>query len=187
MSLDSNVPSAVHATLVLGGARSGKSRFAETLARGTGLSLVYIATSPVLDEETRQRIDEHRLMRGDGWRTVEEELEIASAVSRETAANRVLLVDCLTLWLNNLIYHDKDVVAEIDALCVVLSALKGPCVMVSNEIGMGLVPETSLGRRFRDAQGRLNQQIAETSKNVIFVAAGLPLHLKPSTQSDFSL
>ena len=165
-------------TLVLGGARSGKSRFAEQLARESGLAHVYLATATAGDDEMRARIAHHRTQRGDGWRTVEEPLALVEALSRDAGGGRVVLVDCLTLWLSNLMHASRDVEAEVDALAGWLRDTRHPVLMVSNEVGLGLVPETPLGRDFRDAQGRLNQAIAAAVPNVAFVAAGLPLWLK---------
>ena len=173
--------------LVLGGARSGKSRFAETLALNSGLSRLYVATSPIIDEETRDRVALHKAQRGGGWRTLEEEMDVAGVLDCEAGPERVILVDCLTLWLNNLFFRTLDVAAETERLCHAVSHLKGPAIFVSNEIGLGLVPETKLSRDFRDAQGRINQAMAEACKSVVFVAAGLPLTLKPSSQPDVTL
>ncbi len=171
-------PSLLSTTLVLGGARSGKSRFAESLACGSGLARVYLATATAGDAEMQARIAHHRARRGDGWRTVEEPLALTSALRREAGAGRVVLVDCLTLWLSNLMHAGRDVEAETSALTDWLRAARHPVVLVSNEVGLGLVPETPLGRAFRDAQGRLNQAVAAAVPEVAFIAAGLPLWLK---------
>jgi adenosylcobinamide kinase / adenosylcobinamide-phosphate guanylyltransferase len=167
-------------TLVLGGARSGKSRQAEALARATGLRRIYIATAQAFDDEMRERIAVHRADRAaDGWTTVETPLDLAGAVTRESAIDTVILVDCLTLWLSNVMLAEQDVGQAERELLAALGATPGPVVIVSNEVGLGIVPETPLGRRFRDAQGRLNQRVAALADHVIFVAAGLPLMLKP--------
>ncbi|WP_284176711.1 bifunctional adenosylcobinamide kinase/adenosylcobinamide-phosphate guanylyltransferase [Rhabdaerophilum sp. SD176] len=166
-------------TLVLGGARSGKSRHAEALARQTGLSRLYLATAQPFDEEMRERIRQHRVDReGDGWQTIEEPLDLAGAITRASAADAVLLVDCLTLWLSNLMLADRPVAPETAALLGALATASGPVILVSNEVGLGIVPETPLGRAFRDAQGRLNQHVAALADHVVFMAAGLPLTLK---------
>jgi len=164
------------ATFILGGARSGKSARAQALAEAAGAARVYIATAEALDEEMEARIARHKADRGAGWRTVETPLELVPAL--EDAAAPVVLVDCLTLWLSNLMHHGRDVEAETHALCACLGQYRGEVILVSNEVGLGLVPETPLGRAFRDAQGRLNQQVAAACEVVEFVAAGLPLRLK---------
>ncbi|MGE5506249.1 MAG: bifunctional adenosylcobinamide kinase/adenosylcobinamide-phosphate guanylyltransferase [Actinomycetota bacterium] len=166
----------VETTLVLGGARSGKSRYAERLLDGA--PALYLATGQAFDAEMAERIRLHRARRGPGWDTVEEPLALPEAIERGARPDRPVLVDCLTLWISNLMHAGRDVDAATDALCEVLSAPPGPVVLVSNEVGMGLVPETALGRAFRDHQGRVNQAVAETCRRVVFVAAGLPLILK---------
>jgi adenosylcobinamide kinase/adenosylcobinamide-phosphate guanylyltransferase len=170
--------SIMHPTLVLGGARSGKSRFAERLARDSGLIRIYLATATAGDAEMQARIAHHRAQRGDGWRTVEEPLALVEALSREAGEDRIVLVDCLTLWLSNLMHAARNVETEAKALAEWLRATPHPVLLVSNEVGLGLVPETPLGRDFRDAQGRLNQVVAAAVPNVAFIAAGLPLWLK---------
>ena len=172
-------------TLVIGGARSGKSRHAEALARGTGLQRVYIATATAWDDEMRERIALHRDARAaDGWRTVEEPLALADALRREASPGRVLLVDCLTLWLTNVMLGAAPEAAKgaVEAACAGLAAavpeLPGSAVFVSNEVGWGIVPDNRLARDFRDAQGRLNQRMAEACSRVVLVAAGLPFALK---------
>ena len=168
-------------TLVLGGARSGKSALAERLVAGSGLAPVYLATATAGDAEMADRIAEHRTRRGPVWRTLEEPLELTNTLLRGAAPGNAVLVDCLTLWLSNLMFADRPLDAAAAALCSALERVEWPVVLVSNEVGMGLVPETPLGRRFRDAQGRLNQAVAAAVPSVIFVAAGLPLTLKGST------
>ena len=168
-------------TLVLGGARSGKSTFAEQLIGDSGLVRVYLATATAGDDEMRSRIAHHRVQRGSGWTTVEEPLALVDALTREAADGRAVLVDCLTLWLSNLMLAERDPETEARRLAQFLGAAKHPVVLVSNEVGLGLVPETRLGRSFRDAQGRLNQIVAATVPNVVFIAAGLPLWLKRSS------
>jgi adenosylcobinamide kinase/adenosylcobinamide-phosphate guanylyltransferase len=168
-------------TLVLGGARSGKSAFAERLAAEAAAARVYVATATAGDDEMRERIAHHRARRGDGWRTVEEPLALVDTLTRESRTDNAILVDCLTLWLSNLMHADKDVEAETRQLAAVLREARGNIVLVSNEVGLGLVPETPLGRAFRDAQGRLNQAVAAAVTNVAFIAAGLPIWLKQKT------
>lgn len=170
----------IHAatTLVLGGARSGKSRFAERLVCASGLARVYVATAEAGDGEMRERIANHQNRRGAEWRTIEVPLVLPQVIARESGSGRILLVDCLTLWLSNLMHAERDVARETDLLIDSLQSAVSPAVLVSNEVGLGLVPETPLGRRFRDEQGRLNQHVAAAVPNVAFVAAGLPLWLK---------
>lgn len=167
-------------TLVLGGARSGKSRQAEalTLAAAGALPPVYIATAQVFDAEMAERIALHRAQRaGQGWVLREAPLDLAGVLA-EAPAGAAVLVDCLTLWLSNHLLAGHDLEAEGQALRAALAAREGPVVLVSNEVGLGIVPENAMARRFRDAAGRLNQDLAAQAGRVIFVAAGLPLFLK---------
>jgi adenosylcobinamide kinase/adenosylcobinamide-phosphate guanylyltransferase len=172
---------ALATTLVLGGARSGKSAFAEKMIGDSGLTRIYLATAAADDDEMRNRIVHHRTQRGDGWITVEEPLALVDALTREATHGRAVLVDCLTLWLSNLMFAERDPDVEARRLTRFLGVVKYPVVLVSNEVGLGLVPETPLGRNFRDAQGRLNQIVAANVPNVVFIAAGLPLWLKRSS------
>lgn len=165
-------------TLVLGGARSGKSAFAERLVIETAATRVYLATATVGDDEMRERIAHHQMRRGDGWRTIEEPLALVASLAREDHANTAILVDCLTLWLSNLMHANKDVEAETRQLTALVREARANIVLVSNEVGLGLVPETPLGRAFRDAHGRLNQAVAAAVSDVAFIAAGLPIWLK---------
>jgi adenosylcobinamide kinase/adenosylcobinamide-phosphate guanylyltransferase len=171
-------PNGWRRALVLGGARSGKSALAERLARETGLKRTYVATAQAFDAEMAERIARHRLDRGEGWETVEAPLDLGGALAAANRPGSVVLVDCLTLWLSNVMLAGGDVEAESAALCARVAASPGPVALVSNEVGMGLVPDTPLGRAFRDAQGRLNQRMAAVCDLVAFVAAGLPLWLK---------
>jgi adenosylcobinamide kinase/adenosylcobinamide-phosphate guanylyltransferase len=168
-------------TLVLGGARSGKSAFAEKLIADSSLARIYLATAGGGDDEMKARIAHHRAQRGDGWTTIEEPLALVDALAREVTHGRAVLVDCLTLWLSNLMLAERDPDIEARRLTRFLGVAKYPVVLVSNEVGLGLVPDTPLGRRFRDAQGRLNQIVAACVPNVVFIAAGLPLWLKRSS------
>ncbi len=165
-------------TFVLGGARSGKSRYAEERAMARAGPWLYLATAEALDEEMAARVAAHQARRGAGWRTVEEPLALAEAIARESAPNSVLLVDCLTLWLTNLLADDRDPEAESGRLCAALSQAKGPVILVANEVGHGIVPENALARRFRDEAGRLHQAVAAVADEVVLMVAGLPLHAK---------
>jgi adenosylcobinamide kinase/adenosylcobinamide-phosphate guanylyltransferase len=165
-------------TFILGGARSGKSRHAETLVTGAAGAGTYIATAEPGDAEMAARIAEHRSRRGTFWQTVEAPLDLAPAILAHADPARPILVDCLTLWLSNLMGAGRIVPHEAETLCAALRDAAGPIVLVANEVGLGLVPETPLGRAFRDEAGRLNQAIAAVADRVIFVAAGLPLLLK---------
>jgi adenosylcobinamide kinase/adenosylcobinamide-phosphate guanylyltransferase len=163
--------------LILGGARSGKSRYAERLVENAASRGTYCATAEAGDAEMAARIAAHRARRGPFWRTVEAPRALASAIAAAGPEGPVL-VDCLTLWLSNLLIAGRQPDAEAGVLCRALHEAVGPVVLVSNEVGMGLVPETLLGRHFRDAAGRLNQEIAALADHVVFIAAGLPLVLK---------
>jgi adenosylcobinamide kinase/adenosylcobinamide-phosphate guanylyltransferase len=162
-------------TLVLGGARSGKSRHAEALITNAAPPWTYIATAEALDDEMYDRIAHHRVRRDARWQTVDAPLDLAGAIAGLAGP---ALIDCLTLWLSNAMLAERDIEAESERLLAALAAAAAPLVAVSNEVGLGLVPETPLGRAFRDAQGRLNQRVAAVADRVIFMAAGLPLSLK---------
>ncbi|NVD38866.1 bifunctional adenosylcobinamide kinase/adenosylcobinamide-phosphate guanylyltransferase [Ensifer sp. HO-A22] len=164
--------------LVLGGARSGKSSFSERLVEASGLGMHYVATGRAWDEEMRERIDHHRARRGEGWTTHEEPLDLVSLLSRIDDEQRVVLVDCLTLWVTNLMMEGRDMAAEFAALAAFLPEARARLILVSNEVGLGIVPENRMARDFRDHAGRLHQIVAEKSAEVYFVAAGLPLKMK---------
>jgi len=165
-------------TLVLGGARSGKSRYAEALVTGAAGAGTYIATAEAGDDEMASRIAHHRARRTDFWRTVEAPLGLAPAIIQHADPARPILVDCLTLWVSNLLGAGRIVEHESEALLAAMRDAHGPIVLVANEVGLGLVPETPLGRQFRDDAGRLNHAVAALAGRVVFVAAGLPLVLK---------
>ncbi len=164
-------------TLVLGGARSGKSAHAEALVTAAGAGL-YLATAEARDAEMAARIRAHRERRGDAWTTVEEPLEVADALARHADPARTILLDCLTLWLSNLMEAGRDADAETDGFVAALAGLAGPVVVVSNEVGLGVVPDNAAARAFVDAAGRLNQAVAGAADRVVFMAAGLPTVLK---------
>ncbi|MDX8409802.1 MAG: bifunctional adenosylcobinamide kinase/adenosylcobinamide-phosphate guanylyltransferase [Mariprofundales bacterium] len=167
-------------TLILGGARCGKSQRAEELAMASGKTVTYIATAPILadDPEWQQRIAHHQARRPSSWHTIEVPHELAAAIQGQQPCGRLLLVDCLSLWLSNRLLAGGDITNESSVLCASMQEFSGDLILVSNEVGMGLVPEHALGRAFRDAQGRLNQRIAACADQVEFVIAGLPLVLK---------
>ncbi|AFM32688.1 MULTISPECIES: bifunctional adenosylcobinamide kinase/adenosylcobinamide-phosphate guanylyltransferase [Stutzerimonas stutzeri subgroup] len=166
--------------LILGGARSGKSRFAERLAADSGLAVTYIATSQPLDGEMTERIAHHRERRPAHWTLVEEPLQLVRVLREQAAANRCLLVDCLTLWLTNLLMLDDAarLAEERDALLECLDGLPGRILLVSNETGLGVVPLGELTRRYVDEAGWLHQAVAERAQRVTFMVAGLPMTLK---------
>lgn len=166
-----------HLTLVTGGARSGKSGYAERLARASGLPCRYLATAEAgNDAEMVDRIRHHREGRGEGWQTIEAPLDLAPALAAGTGT--VTLLDCATLWLSNHLLRGHDPAAEAGRLLAALAAAPGPVVVVSNEVGGGIVPENALARRFRDEQGWLNQRLAAAAGLVVVVIAGLPLALR---------
>lgn len=162
-------------SLIVGGARSGKSRLAERLAAASGLPRAYVATAEIWDEEMRARIDRHIADRGAGWVTHEAPRDVAGALAQ---ARGVVLIDCATLWLTNVMLGGGDIGAETTALVTAISAYPGPVIVVSNEVGWGIVPDNRLSRDFRDEQGRLNQRLAEAADMVAGVMAGLPMVLK---------
>ena len=166
--------------LILGGARSGKSRFAECLAAESGLAVTYIATSQALDGEMTERIAHHRERRPAHWTLVEEPLQLARVLREQAAAERCLLVDCLTLWLTNLLMLDDAarLTEERDALLECLNGLPGRILLVSNETGLGVVPLGELTRRYVDEAGWLHQAVAQRAQRVTFMVAGLPMTLK---------
>lgn len=164
-------------TLVLGGAASGKSSFAEGLVLASGGAPVYVATAQSFDAEMTAKIARHREARGPAWRTLEEPRDIARALEGAGTAEAVL-IDCATLWLTNVILAEGDLPAEEDAFLAALDACAAPVVVVSNETGQGIVPDNALARRFRNAQGALNQRLAARADLVVAVMAGLPLVLK---------
>lgn len=165
-------------TFILGGARSGKSRHAQMLAEAAGADLVFIATAQPFDDEMHERILRHRADRDDRWRTVEAPVELSRAIRDHAAPGRVLLVDCLTLWMSNLLLNDLDSVAAVDDLVAALAEAACPIFVVSNEVGLGIVPDNALARQFRDVAGRLHQQVAAVADRVLWMVAGLSLQMK---------
>lgn len=165
-------------TLILGGARSGKSTYAEHRAEAQPGACIYLATATAGDAEMAERIAHHRARRGERWQTREAPLALPEALEAAAEPDAVVLVDCLTLWLSNILLRDLDVTDHCAQLLATLPRLSGPVIFVSNEVGLGIVPDNALARRFRDEAGRLNQAVAAAAQSVVFVAAGLPLVLK---------
>ena len=165
---------------MLGGTRSGKSLYVEGLVEGAGGGL-YLATAEAGDAEMAVRIAEHKKRRGPDWTTIEEPLELTVALSRHAAPERPMLVDCLTLWLSNVMAAGRDAESYIQALVDCLGSLGGPVVLVSNEVGLGIVPDNALARSYMDHAGRMNQRIAAAAHRVVLVQAGLPQILKEDT------
>ena len=165
--------------LILGGARSGKSGLAERRAAASGLRVTYVATARALDAEMAERLRRHRQRRPGDWGLEEEPLALAAGLTRIAAPGRCLLVDCLTLWLSNLLAEgDERAAREQEALLEILPALPGHLILVSNEVGQGIVPDNALARRFRDQAGVLHQALGEVCERVTFTVAGLPWELK---------
>lgn len=163
---------------VLGGARSGKSRYALNRAEALPGELLFVATAQALDNEMDSRIARHREERGPRWRTIEEPVDLAAVVRAEVRADRVLLIDCLTLWASNLMFADRDIDTATGALVAALGEAQGPVILVANEVGLGIVPDNALARRFRDVAGIVNQAVAACVDEAVFMAAGLPMRLK---------
>jgi adenosylcobinamide kinase/adenosylcobinamide-phosphate guanylyltransferase len=166
-----------HLTFLIGGARSGKSAYAERLTSGFPAPWRYVATAHAFDDEMHERIAIHRDRRSRGWSTVEAPFDLVGALA-EASRGQPLMIDCLTLWLSNHMLAGHDVEAESERLAAVLAKPAGPWFVVSNEVGLSIVPDNALGRRFRDAQGRLNQKVAAVADRVVLMVAGLPMQVK---------
>jgi len=166
-----------HSTLVLGGARSGKSRYAEQITMSSRPPWIYVATAESFDDEMATRIADHKSRRSQDWQTIDAPLDLAGALAA-LPRSATVLVDCLTLWLSNLMLAERDIEAEIRRLEAAMLAHEAPLVLVSNEVGFGIVPDNALARRFRDFQGLLNQRVAARADRVVLVVAGLPMIVK---------
>jgi len=166
-----------HVTLVLGGAASGKSAFAESLCYKTGKPRIYVATAEAFDDEMRQKISDHRAQRGEDWLTFEAPIDVA-AVLETRRADEVVLIDCATLWLSNVLMAEQNTEIAAAGFLACLTACPAQIIVVSNEVGSGIVPDNALARKFRNAQGRLNQILAAEAELVVQVIAGLPQILK---------
>jgi adenosylcobinamide kinase / adenosylcobinamide-phosphate guanylyltransferase len=171
--------------LVLGGARSGKSRYAQRLAELSGLRPVLIATAEAKDPEMEARIKRHAAARSPQWVVVEESIALDEALWREACEDRIVVVDCTTLWLGKIMLDHRDALAAARRLAQCVAGLAGPVIFVSNEVGSGIVPENALARAFRDTQGFLNQALAEACEAAVLVIGGIALCLKPSAEPDF--
>lgn len=178
-------PSFGKSLFVLGGARSGKSRHAQVVAEAAAVppegSLIYIATAQAFDDEMRDRIKRHRDDRDARWQTIEAPTELAAALRDVDGANVIVLVDCLTLWLSNMLLGNADIDREVDGLLATLAAMQARIILVSNEVGLGIVPDNALARRFRDAAGILHQRLAAQVDSVDVLMAGLVQHWKQPT------
>jgi adenosylcobinamide kinase/adenosylcobinamide-phosphate guanylyltransferase len=171
--------------LVLGGARSGKTGFAERLAMRNGQRPVYLATAQALDGEMRERVSTHQAQRAGRFKTVEEPLDLSGAILTAAKANDIILVDCLTLWITNLLGDNMDVAQAVEELAATLSELRAArVILVSNEVGLGIVPDNAMARSFRDLAGSAHQRLAEICDDVYFVIAGLPMTLKGDPPSN---
>jgi adenosylcobinamide kinase/adenosylcobinamide-phosphate guanylyltransferase len=168
-----------HIVFVLGGARSGKSRHAETLARNGG-DVIYLATAQARDEEMADRISRHKNDRPANWRTEEAPIDVAQSIRTLCKPGTVLIVDCLTLWLNNLFEADRDIAKETDKLIRAMRDAGGRIIVVSNEVGQGIVPDNALARQFRDEAGLMNQSALAAADEAFFMIAGAPLRIKPA-------
>lgn len=178
------IPPLPHLSFILGGARSGKSSYAQLRAESAAASggkqpaLIYVATAQAGDAEMAERILRHQSDRGARWKTLEAPLELADAVTQTSSPDQIAVVDCLTLWLSNLIHAGRDIEKESDTLLRALSHSPARIILISNETGLGIVPDNALARLFRDHAGRLHQKIAAQADQVFFIAAGLPLQMK---------
>jgi adenosylcobinamide kinase/adenosylcobinamide-phosphate guanylyltransferase len=166
--------------LVLGGARSGKSRYAQTRAEAFDLELVFIATAQAFDDEMRDRIVRHRVDRGPRWRTVEEPIDLVEAIVANSNPRALVLVDCLTLWTSNMMLGHHDLTKCCQKLSNVIATATGPLIFVSNETGLGIVPDNALARQFRDHAGWINQVVAAAVSEVVMTIAGIPLLVRSS-------
>jgi adenosylcobinamide kinase/adenosylcobinamide-phosphate guanylyltransferase len=167
-----------HSLFVLGGARSGKSRYAQSRAESVDGSAIFVATAEAYDDEMHDRIARHQADRDHRWRTVDAPIDLPATIRSLSAPAHILLVDCLTLWLSNLLLTDADIAAAGAQLIQSITGFEGHLILVANEVGLGIVPDNALARRFRDEAGRLNQSVAAIADEVMLITAGLPLRLK---------
>lgn len=166
---------------ITGGARSGKSSYAERIAEARSGRRAYLATAMALDAEMVERIEAHRIRRGSRWETFEEPLAVADLLKKLSGRYETVLIDCLTLWLSNIMAHsagDEDIERRVEELLSAFREFKGACIVVSNEVGLGIVPDNPLARRFRDLAGVVNQRVANAADEAYFMASGIPMRLK---------
>jgi len=164
---------------IIGGARSGKSAYAESVASASGRELIYIATASAGDSEMSERIKNHKERRGKNWQTIEEEIDISAIIEQLATSNqKLILIDCLTLWLSNLLHYKLDIEAETEKLLNALKTTQADIILVSNEVGQGIIPDNALARKFVDEAGILHQKIAKIAHEVFFVTAGIPSKIK---------
>ena len=189
MSLSDSQPEKIQckSVLVTGGARSGKSLFAENLLLKSNKTLIYLATALALDSEMSERIKKHQSCRNERWTTIEESNSIVEIIEKNAKPEKAILVDCLTLWLTTLITAEKDIETEIERLIELIPKLPGAIVFVTNELGTGLVPEAQMAREFRDYAGIMNQRLAQICDAVYLVVAAQPILLKPILQPEITL
>ncbi len=179
MTNDFHLPAAgPFAALILGGARSGKSRYGEKRVTESNGNFVYVATAEARDDEMSERIAHHQNRRGENWQLIEEPLALADVLRKRVGEDDVVLIDCLTLWLGNLLEQEADITYATEDLLAAVKTCPARLVFISNEVGQGIVPDNALARQFRDEAGRLHQTLAAEIEATIFVVAGLPLILK---------
>lgn len=167
--------------MVTGGCRSGKSRYAQLWAEGRGARRLFLATAQVTDDEMAERIARHRAQRGEGWITVEEPIEVHQAIREQGAQVEVILLDCITVWVSNLLmknFRDENIMSRVNDIVTVIGQLPCSVALVTNEVGWGVVPSYPLGRRFRDLAGSVNQRLAEAADALVLMVAGEPLRIK---------
>lgn len=162
---------------IIGGTRSGKSEYAESIANASGCELIYIATASAGDSEMSERIKKHKERRGKNWQTIEEEIDI-SVIIKQSSNQKLILIDCLTLWISNLLHYNLDIEVETEKLLNALKTTKSDIILVSNEVGQGIIPDNALARKFVDEAGILHQKIAKIAHEVFFVTAGIPTKIK---------
>ncbi len=170
-------------TLILGGARSGKSWYSEQLAGKAGRRKLYVATAQALDDEMLMRVASHRARRGEEWSVIEAPIDISGVITAKSNEDSIILIDCLTLWLSNLLGADMDIIEHSNLLIEALKSAKSEVILVSSEVGMGIVPDNALARQFRDYAGVLHQRVAEVADLLVIMVAGVPMVVKGQVQN----